>query len=332
MKLLLKNIDELRAHVTVTADFKFVYIEPYLRKVQVEILHKFFGRNFINALAELHDTNNTSDTQKELVDYLGSALANLAFVKALPSMLISMGASGIYQTEKNNEKPVYQWQKLEYENNHLESGWNALGNGIEFCIEKRLVDGFELWMGSDAEKNAREFFAFNPEMFNQSYPIASSFRTFEALKPFMREVQKFNIKGLIGVSLYNEVTTQLMNLNLSLANQALLPYLRDALCNAAIIKSIGRLNVKLDAEGMRVISIAGSGTDNFKNQQAAGVDALSDLRNSAQEAANLYEQQLVQFLYTNANDYPLFKLSETYSEIANESSSINSADSKTTFL
>lgn len=332
MKLLVKNIDELRAQVTVTADFKFVYLEPYLRKVQVEILHRFFGRNFINELADAHDANTATDEQKELIDYLACALANLAFVKALPSMLVSMGASGIYQTEKNNEKPVYQWQKLEYENNHLESGWNAVGSGIEFCIENRLADGFEFWHESDAEKNAREFFAFNPAMFNQSYPIASSFRTFEALKPFMREVQKFNIKGLIGVSLCNEVTTQMQNQSLSVHNQALLPYLRDALCNASIIKSIGRLNVKLDAEGMKVISVAGTGSDSYKNQQAAGIEVLEGLRKSAQEAANLYEQQLVEFLYNNVNNYPLFKLSETYTDITSGNSSINSSDSKTTFL
>ncbi|MFA6261090.1 MAG: DUF6712 family protein [Bacteroidia bacterium] len=332
MNHLVKDFNELQLHLTLNSNFRYEYIEGALSELQNGIITKTFGRTFITELAERHCAINPdpaiTDEEAQLIGYLQSAITHLAFAKALPSLIVQMGNSGIFQTSGDNTKPIFQWQKLEYENARLETGYNSIEEAINYLIEERDHAKFAEWKTSDSEKKANKFFVSTAEQFNERYPIGSSRRTYEALKPFINEAEKFEIKPLIGASLFDDLKTKLETITLSEDQLKLVPYIQDAVANIAIVKSIGRLTVKIDAEGYRVVSISATGSDTSKHQNAATAEQLISLKKEAILAADGYKNALVSFLMANTDKYALFLESDTYSNLTNKPA-FNSSDSKT---
>ena len=186
---------------------------------------------------------------------------------------------------------------------------------------------FALWKDSAAEKNSVQYVINTAADFTERFPIGNSRRTFEALKPFIKEAELFQVKPLIGESLFNDIKTKISTFDLGAQYPLLLPYMQDVVVQTAIAKSIGRLTTKLDAEGYRVITVAGTGTDSFKNKMTASLDQLDMLKREAMNAAARYSTILLNFLNTNIGNYPLFAESDAYKQQQLPTAS-NSADSK----
>lgn len=332
MNLLVKNLDDFSRHVTVTGDFDFEIIKPYITKVQLGDLNRIFGSQFVAELATRHNESTpdpalTSEEQT-IIELMGNYLSHLALAQALPVLLAQLGASGLFQKEGQNSKPIFQWQKLEYEEAQLEMAYNALESALEFLFENREHEKFELWKESDQEKLAVSLFVHNAAIFNRTYPIANSRRTFEALRPFTSEVEKFDIRYVLGQPLYDELKTQKQDFELSEDNEKLLPYVQDVVANAAVIKSLGRLNVKVTAEGMMVTSYVSNGKEMSRNRIPATSSELSELKVNAMAAANQYKAELMRFLLSNIDKYPLWMQSEEYLKL-NAENDLNSSDSST---
>jgi len=127
--------------------------------------------------------------------------------------------------------------------------------------------------------------------------------------------------------MYDELTTKIKAFDLGEKYPLLLPYIKDALAQISIARSIGRLTVKCDSEGYRVVSVMGSGGDSVKNRTTATMEQLDMLKREAMTSANKYCNALLNYLNTNIADFPLFAQSDAY--IQNQSpTSINSEDSR----
>ena len=332
MKLLVKDVTDVHAHMSnLNQAFKFEFISAAIADVQSGYISQLFGAAFINQLAirqnELEPVTPLTTQEIALIEYLSSAITQLAFAKALPTLLVQMGNSGLYQTESQGTKPVYQWQKIEYENSLLESGYNPIEYAFVYLWANRDHAQFALWKDSAAEKNSVQYVINTAADFTERFPIGNSRRTFEALKPFIKEAELFQVKPLIGESLFNDIKTKISTFDLGAQYPLLLPYMQDVVVQTAIAKSIGRLTTKLDAEGYRVITVAGTGTDSFKNKMTASLDQLDMLKREAMNAAARYSTILLNFLNTNIGDYPLFAESDSYKQQQLPTAS-NSADSK----
>lgn len=335
MNLLVKNRDELSEHITVTGDFNFEIIEPYIKKVQMGEASRIFGSNFISTLANRHNQDQPSPalTNEEItiIDVLASYISHLSLAQALPVLLAQLGASGLFQKEGQNSKPIFQWQKLEYEEAQLEMAYNSLETAIEYLIANRDNVQFALWKNSPAEKQAVNLFVRNAQTFNSTFPINNSRRTYEAMKPFAQEVEKFDIRYLLGQPLYDLLKSEIQDFNISTDNAMLLPYIQDVVANATVVKAIGRLNVKTTAEGMMVTSYISNGKEMSRNRVPATASEISELKVNAIAAANQYKSELMRYLFANLDKYPLWVQSEEYIRLTSENE-LNSDDSSTFVL
>jgi hypothetical protein len=332
MQLLVKNIDDLRKYVSnLNSTFQFSFVEGALADIQSGYLSQIFGSAFIASLTARYNATTPSpaltDQEKALINHIGTANAYLAIGKALPTLLVQLGNSGLYQTESNNSKPLYQWQKIEYENSILESGYSPIETGLQYLWDNRTHPQFAQWKDSPEEAKSVQYFLSTASDFNERFPIANSRRTYEALKPFIREAQQFEIKPLIGAPMYDELVSKIKAFDLGDKYPLLLPYIKDALAQISIARSIGRLTVKADSEGYRVVSVMGSGGDSVKNKTTATMEQLDMLKREAMNSAGKYCNALLNFLNSNIADFPLFTQSDAY--IQNQSpTSINSSDSR----
>jgi hypothetical protein len=332
MNLLVKDLSDFKKHVTVTADFNFEIIKPYITKIQTGDATRIFGSPFITSLATRYNASAPSPalTTQELtiIELIGNYISHLALAQALPVLMAQLGASGLFQKEGQNSKPIFQWQKLEYEEAQLEMAYNALESALEYAIAERTHTQFATWKDSTAELAAMEPFVRNAAVYNRTFPINNSRRTFEALKPFATEVEKFDVRYLLGQALFDQLKTELKTLTLSADNATLLPYVQDVVANAATIKGIGRLNVKVTAEGMMVTSYISNGKEMSRNRLPASASEIADLKNNAMAAANQYKAELMRYLYANIDKYPLWEQSDEYLKLSEEST-LNTDDSST---
>jgi hypothetical protein len=332
MSTLVKNLADVQKYLSnLNSTFRYDFINGALADVQASTIANLFGREFIDALSTRYNAPTPSPalTSQELVliGHLGSAITHLAFAKDLPTLLVQMGNTGLYQTESQGTKPVYQWQKIEYENALLENAYTPIETAFIYLWANRDHAQFALWKNSAAEKKSLQFVVNTAADFTERFPIAGSRRTYEALKPFIREAELFQIKPIIGDALFDDIKAKIIGFDLGVKYPALIPYLQDAVVQTAIAKSIGRLTTKLDAEGYRVITVQGSGSDSVRNKMTATDSQLDVLKRETMQAAYRYTTLLLNFLNSNLEDYPLFAESDTYKQQQNPPSS-NSVDSR----
>jgi|GEM_PF-4695235 hypothetical protein len=335
MHLLVKNLDDFSTHVTVTGDFDFDIIKPYITKVQMGDVQRIFGSTFITGLASRYNAAMPSPTltaqELALIEMLGNYISHLALAQALPVLLAQLGASGLFQKEGQNSKPIFQWQKLEYEEAQLEMAYNALESALDYLIENRTHTQFAAWKDSAQEKASVSLFVHNAAIFNRTYPIGNSRRTYEAVKPFAAEVEKFDIRYLLGQALYDELKFQKETFALSEDNAKLLPYIQDVIANASIVKSLGRLNVKTTAEGLMITSYISNGKEMSRNRIPATASEIAELKVNAIAAANQYKAELMRYLFANLNKYPLWAQSEEYIRLTAEDE-LNTDESSSVIL
>ena len=109
-------------------------------------------------------------------------------------------------------------------------------------------------------------------------------------------------KKILCIDFYNEILLQIETYTLSTANEALLPYLKDYLVFKIYSSYLVDGNIIVTPSGFRtqVDSTSSLPTD----KQMAEVERKADRR------AKYYQDQLVNFLTSNATDYPLWKDSQ----------------------
>lgn len=333
MNLLVKNDSDIRRFTNnLNNTFRQDFVAGELQHIQSGYLSRVFGVAFITALADRHNAATPSPVitteERTLMDLLGVACANLAIAQALPTLVVQLGNAGLFQIEGSGTKSVFQWQKIDYENSLLESGYQPVDAALQYLWLNRNHTQFSLWKDSASEKASLEYCVNTAYEAQESYPIGSSRRTYEALRPFIREAEMFNVQPIVGADLYNRIKTKRIAFDLSDKEKEVNRLMRDVVMQDAIAKSIGRLTVKVDSEGFRVISVAGTGSDSFKNKNTASGEQLDMLRKEANAATSRYANLLCNYLLTNLADFEEFKQSNTYKQ-QETPTSINTTESRT---
>lgn len=331
MTTFFKTIDELKENVTLEADVKLHTLEPYIRLVEGSKMVYELGAPFFAALGARYNATNPNpaltDSEKTAISLLQNSIAHLALVQGMPSLLVSLSGSGLLQKTTGDKKGIYQWQKIDFENSHLEAGYASLEALLEHLWSKRAENQFLTWKDSEAEKRSVDLVINTAKDFNQYYPIGNSRRTFESLKSSIRTAESTVLKPLLGNGLYAELKQQISTFAVSEKNAKILGFVKGIVANTAIQRAIGLLTFRVTSEGLMVTTITGSGSDSFKQQTTPTPEMIRDTKAIAQQAVDNYVSDLLEYLYMHLSDYPLFIESDYYTS-AQTTPSINSTHTK----
>ena len=309
------DITAFKTFVPGTESLKWEQVKPFIVIAQDKYLKPRIGAELLDdCLTEYAKGVNDQDADfKKILPYLQRVVAHYGFILAIPSVTVNLTGSGLHQIVGENKKPLFQWQKLDYENLHQELAAQAIDDLLKVLAENKAAPFLEDFI--ETEEYARIFSSlinFASE-FQQYYNIGSSAKTFQSLRPIIKEVEEFYIKPSISREFFDALIEELQtNGELSDNNEKLMMWLGPALCHYTVARSIGRLQVKVTDEGFMVSSITSSGADASRQLTAADRSRLDLLRIEALEAGEAFMQNLKKFMNDNANDYAEYKASDAY--------------------
>lgn len=305
--MLLKTAADYANYLRTAKHLEFAELEPFFKKIQTDLIQEIFGLTFITNLDTRYNATSPSPalTSEEnvLILHLQNAISSFGMVKAIPNLIVNVMGSGLEQAGK---KPVYEWQKLAFQDELIENGWNAINTAIIWLHANRDHAQFSTWKNSDEEKLTRSYLFNKTKEFNNEVQIANSTRTFEALKASIKEALDLYIKPLLGSSLYTEILTQNKSFSLSDNNKILVQMIRPAAAHLAMSIGIYKLDLQFTEEGARIVSTSSSSGGKAKVKTAPTEDNKYANSSNFRSTGYTYLATLKDYLQENAATYPLF--------------------------
>jgi hypothetical protein len=121
----------------------------------------------------------------------------------------------------------------------------------------------------------------------------------KVISPTIYDVQRFYILPILGTSLYNDVSTQIENSNVSAANQTLLDeYIQPAMIWYCRYELPMNMNYKYFNKSV--------GVQNADNMTPASMDEIMVIMDRAKNKAEFYAERCTKFLLSNQITYPLY--------------------------
>ncbi|MCK6611546.1 MAG: hypothetical protein L6Q78_10960 [Bacteroidia bacterium] len=273
----------------ISSSFKFSQISNYAATIEGTFLKNLFGKNLLDYLDGLSDPK---DLDLELIGYIQAASGNFALTKALPKLLVTLTGSGALQADNNAKKPLYEWQKIELENELLESGWRAIDDAL--ILLSSNSEEFEPWRESDHETAYWNNLFLSAYAFDAYFPISSSRRTLEALKGCILDVLNLKIKPLLRDNYSTFLDARKVgNLTPDADSNMyqIAPLIYATAANLAIEQALFKMEFTFSDDGVRVTSVSAS-SEKAKIKSMASMDMKREMASRCQQTGSAYYYQL----------------------------------------
>ena len=298
--MLVRSKSDFQALLRTTNDTELSMFSAQFEQIQNTILANYFGMEFINALdARLNATNPIPALHADEIFVIGqlkNAIVYLGFDLASARLLANVKSTGI---EQSGGKSLYEWQQLIIENDSLENGYNAINAAIMYLYTKRDNTLFTLWKNSVAEQNARKYLFNKTADFQECVQIAHSTRTFEALKPSIKEALIKYIEPITGATLLAEITTKNIDFSIDGTKRVAMNLIKEALAQFTLGIAIYKLELKFNEQGARVVSISSSSGGKAKTFTPADMETKDRISERFVSTGNLYLEKLKTYLLDN---------------------------------
>ena len=283
-------------------------LKPYIEQAIEDYIFPQIGEPLVyDLLTKYHSSTALNESQERCLRALQIATAWYTVAYAYANKLDILTNMGNTQASGEHAMSTPQWAFNKKNGNLFRTADKKLDNLLEF-LEKQAdlkVDYFKLWWLDDAYLRGKSDLFHSTAEFQKCHNILQSRRTFIALIPTLRDVSRYYIIPKIGLEMYNEFISQYHNSNMTAANVVLMAYARAASAKLALGMALETQPIAFELDGIRAASST-EGVDKLhpervqlmaKNCQSIGLRFLDDL---------------VTFLFKNANEYPTFKNSATY--------------------
>lgn len=303
---LLIDENDLKAAVPVVESFGFEKIQPDVRRAQIRLIKTILGNDLTSSLAASYAGGTSDANQKELLEYVHPAIGNLAMWLYADKGNVVFSNNGAQAFHDNNKKPATEWQFENTKAAYMNSGLDALEDMIEFLEDNT---GIYSWN----TQNTRELLIPTALVFQQYVDIKASRLMFLSTIPIIRRVEKDQVRGTLSKELFDSLKTQILtDGEPSETNQELMDNIRGAIAHFSYADLLIEKSMISDDQGFHLLNNSISG--NVKSVTPAEQSRLRIRRDHHIAQANKYLQNLADYLYENADEYPLYKASDLYVE------------------
>jgi hypothetical protein len=307
--MLINNISDIREFVPVNPNMGFSQLSPYIEQATVTYLIPDISQDEYDTLEALYTSQNMTPVEEQAVRLCQAAICNYALFLASPFLNVMVSNQGIQEQRslEGTSQSSSQWRYTEFRSSCLLAGDQSMDALLAF-MELNKTD-FQDWVQSPNYTVSKSVLISDAG----SYPfgcISSSRRTYLRVRPHIAQAQEKWIRPALGDALYNELTTQYAADNLSSVNQLLYTKVVHALAHLTLADAIPHLTLNLNASGI-VVTVD---MDANKMSATASMEMVNKLQRSHQDNGDLFLLNLQKFVYSNADDYPLFVKSPIYDE------------------
>lgn len=332
--MLVRNLEDVKLHINTNNSFEFSQIQTYTEAIQRSLINVIFSEVFIDALdAKINvETPTLTDNETELVYLLQKAIVYLAYGENLTAFMVSASGQGLHVIKTDTKLPLFRELRIEYSDIICELGYNAIEDAAKLLYKHAEADEFDLFQGSEEFEYLYRRFILTAVEFHRAYPIAYSRRTYEAIKSAMDDVEQFVILPALGKAYYDTLLERIVDNDLQSDDRLILPLIRRCIANLTVAVAAKKFRAKATSKGWVVISQESSGTEFSQNKKPVSSGDMISVSEPAQIAGNGYLNALKDFLFENANSYPLYKASTAYTDQLADLTPINNTENKGVIL
>lgn len=321
---LIRPISEIKEFVVVNAELNIKALTPSIYRAERKIIIPWLGKDQYQLIVNGYNASALTTNQQELMKYISGALYNYAVLLSLPSNNVQISSAGIQQIHTEHSKPAFPHAVADLKNELRNAAYEWLEDMLKYLEEEE--NNFPVWRNSDAYTKNKSLFINTAERFDECYSIQCKRQTFHKLMPIIREMEEFSILPTIGKDYYNELKTEILQKNISSQNIKVIDYLQKALANFTIANALRAYRVSFGNQGIVYAEMLES-SDNGSAIKAATTEMIMSKANHAEEMGNRNLDALRDFLQSDLDSYPSYKLFYEAEQQENESCNIESLES-----
>lgn len=310
---LIKNIADLKEHFPISADFNLNGIDPYIARVESEIIIPNIGQDQYDDLNTAYNSGTPTANQQKLIDKIQPVIAQFAFLYYIPVGQLTIDNAGIRIASDEKMKAAFERQIDDLKDSTMRNGYAALEDLLKFLEANKAT--YTIWAGSSAYTVFKEFFITSATEFSKYYNIQNSRLTFNSLKAAMRKVEEFNVHACLDDDTYDTLKAQVLSGSVSSDNEKLLNFIKPAVAYLTIANGLTDMNVKVGDSG--VVTFRNISTTTNKAYEATSDKIQDAIIKKATEDGNAYLKRLRDFLNKNASDsnYTTYFESDLYIDL-----------------
>lgn len=289
-------------------------LAPYMRQAITLYILPYIGQTLWDDITSKiqNPPNGFPDTnlkQDVFVEKLRDVVAHYTIAHCLPkkkTLVASMGAMTNNATEGTTVHPLWAFRTTLWS---VTKDADRLLDELLGWMENKVEDGNNYFVSNWKETAVYDeidgFFRHTKD-FQQYWPIHRSLRSFRQLVPIIQEQAEAKILKILCQDQYQALLTAIQENDDTPNTLKLIGKVRRTLANWTIFEATEKLPFLPDNNAYRVISNTDAIDQRSYGQQITA-QAIVGMRESAQRNATRFEQELISFMYSNQDDYPLWK-------------------------
>lgn len=321
--MLFKTKDKLIEYAELSASINFNSIKPTLRVVETNHLIPFLGKELYNALNDAYtaaaDETTLSADQKLLLDQCRCVIGPMLCYHYAPKAEVKLSDAGAQRLETSTNKTAYQNQVVNFREQNLREAEMATELLLQFLEDNKTL--YPDWQASDAFKDYRSLFIKSGGEFDKLFSSSTPYRNYWAMRSKMLDVEENNIRTLVGDTIYNNLKTKDQDPagTFTSKEEDLIKKLKRVIAYLTVSFSIPFLNVRIDGNGITVMSASGRAqNDEMAKRGAANEKALDLIIEKSEAAAKSWVNNVIDFLNNNVADFTGWPLVVVVDDPAND--------------
>jgi hypothetical protein len=298
--MLIRTIEDLKKYGAPNLSLSIISINPYIYTAEQDYLIPYISTALYGELNEAI-TNEPSEKQAALIEKLRWALAPLAIYYYTGENEITIGDQGLIRNETEDMKTAYNNQVIRTRTSLLSRGLKALDVALE-DIQKNK-DNWAAWTGSEQYELYNSLLIRSGNEFKKHYPAVRYPQQFYATAASLMEVvERIYIEKDLGETFTDLKAKKKDNSALTVEEKVFADTIAKSICYYTVAKAITELQVRLDDNGLSVLSSsADKDQGEVSKRQAADGHNVSALQRQCESIGMEYCDFAIDYLNKTAS-------------------------------
>lgn len=306
--MLFKDTAKLKEYTEFT-EVNLASIAPTIRMVEaadlVPVIGKELYKELNDAYNEAASESDLTDEHKALLNMCRKVIAPYASYNYIPKVEVLVSDAGARRQETATAKTAYGNQVINLREQKLTEAETAIEMLLAFLEENK--EDYPEWTASDAFKKYRSLFIKGGAELGECVMAQTPYRLHVAIRAKMRDVEELNMRDALGNALFDFLKSKYADATYTFTDkqQQLLFFVKRAVANLALSFALPYLAVRIDANGITVVSNNSTGrSKDFEIRQDASETAKAALQRESASSGQEWITKTIKFLNDNYADFP----------------------------
>lgn len=315
MSQFVKNKTELNTYYKFNHDVEISTIDNFLITAEEDFIVPVLGETFFNEIVTKYEGTPTA-TEQKLIENIQRTVVEIGAWMSVDSFNVSFGSRGLVVTndKQSGTAPASEARTEKLKESLKRQGLRSVDRMIKYLELNKAT--FTTWAASAAYAEGKQYFINTPAEFQKHRDINQSRFLFIKMLPIMQQIEEQSIMNVICESLFNEIKTQIQEDNVSSENENLLKKIRPAVANITFSKAVLPLGLRVDGFGVSMFNNSSSGA--YASRSVPDTILITKMADDAHTDGKYWLSELKKYLQINADNYPLYKNSDCYTDTTSE--------------